>query len=99
MHGSKRWPPLLIPQLPIRWIVWAISVSAILAIGVARTADPAGCGFGTEACLPFFQSLERLTILALSFSVFACCTLATAGVFHVIRRTVSWLVLDVFRIG
>ena len=45
-----------------------------------------------------FQSLERLTVLALSFCVLTCCALALLGVLHVIRRTVSWLLLDVFRI-
>ncbi len=98
MHGTKRWPPLLIPQLPVRWIAWAVSLSALAAIVIARAADPSGCAFGSDVCPPMFQSLERLTVLALSFCVLTCCALALLGVFHVIRRTVSWLMLDVFRI-
>ena len=97
MSGPKRWPPLLIPQLPAAWIRAGVVASVVASVFFARGGLATSCGFGAELCHPWLGTLGSLAVAAFWFWLLAPVALITLGVVHVARVVVAWLRLDVVR--
>ncbi len=97
MAGPKRWPPLLIPQLPSAWIRAGLAVAIIGSMVMAGDALATECGFGDELCHPLLGALGALTRAVFWFWLLAPCIMVALGLAHVARVTISWLRLDVMR--
>lgn len=97
MAGPKRWPPLLIPQLPATWIRAGLVVAVAASMLMAGDGLTAQCGFGDELCHPLLGALGAITTTVFWFWLLAPCVLISLGLVHVARVTISWLRLDVLR--
>lgn len=97
MAGQKRWPPLLIPQVPPAWIHAGLLAAIVGSIVMAGDALATPCGFGDELCHPLFASLGAITTTVFWFWLLAPPTMIAVGLVHVARVTISWLRLDVVR--
>jgi hypothetical protein len=97
MAGPKRWPPLLIPQLPRVWIRTGVVLALIGSALMAGDTLPGTCGFGDQLCHPLLSTLGSLTTTIFWFWLIAPCVIFALGIVHVARVTISWLRLDVVR--
>ena len=97
MAGPKRWPPLLIPQLPPGWIRTGVATAIITSAITTVDTLPTGCGLADELCHPALGALGAVTTTLFWFWLIAPCVMIAIGVVHVGRVTVSWLRLDVMR--
>jgi hypothetical protein len=97
MAGPKRWPPLLIPQLPGPWIRIGLGVAIVGSVLMAGDTLPTECGFGDELCHPLLGSLGALATTLFWFWLLAPFIIIALGLVHVARVTISWLRLDVWR--
>ena len=97
MAGPKRWPPLLIPQLPRLWVRTGVALAIIGSVMMAGDTLAVRCGFGDELCHPLLGTLGALTTTVFWFWLIAPCVMIALGLVHVARVTISWLRLDVLR--
>ena len=97
MTGPKRWPPLLIPQLPPSWIRAGLVAAIVGSVFMTGDTLALACGFGDELCHPLLGSLGAVTTTVFWFWLLAPPTMIALGLVHVARSTISWLRLDVVR--
>ena len=97
MAGPKRWPPLLIPQLPPAWIRAGLVAAIVGSMVMAGDGLTTACGFGDELCHPLLGSLGAVTTTVFWFWLLAPPTIIALGLVHIARSTISWLTLDVVR--